>query len=76
VIFKRRTPEQSSLPESGDLIRVYDHIRMLDAPGYPTAFVQHGEFLIEFSNAQTKADGTLCAKAIIRKIPSLGENGT
>jgi UDP-4-amino-4,6-dideoxy-N-acetyl-beta-L-altrosamine N-acetyltransferase len=76
VIFKRRTPEQSRLPDSGVLSRLYDHIRMLDAPGYPPAFLPHGEFRFEFSQAQMQADGTLRAQAIIRHMPTSGENGS
>ena len=52
VTFKRRKPEQSSLPNSGNLQSVYDFIRMLDADGYPRAFIEHGEYLINFRNAR------------------------
>jgi methionyl-tRNA formyltransferase len=75
VVFNRRVPEQSCLPKCGAISRVYDHIRMLDAPGYPLAFVPYGEFHIEFSQAQTQADGTLSAQAIIKRVPTLGEKG-
>ena len=51
VLFKRRKPAQSLLPAQGDLGKVYDHIRMLDATSYPLAFFDHGEFRFEFSNA-------------------------
>lgn len=51
VVFKRRNPAQSVLPEAGTLEGLYDHIRMLDAPTYPLAFVEHGEFRIEFLDA-------------------------
>ncbi|UZZ08819.1 hypothetical protein NDO41_15565 [Ectopseudomonas mendocina] len=50
--FRRRTPEQSRLPESGDLAHLYDFIRMLDADGYPHAFLDYGEFRLEFRKAQ------------------------
>jgi methionyl-tRNA formyltransferase len=51
VLFRRRRPEQSVIPNSGDLESLFDHIRMLDAPSYPLAFMEHGEFRYEFSNA-------------------------
>ena len=51
VAFKRRKPTQSILPLQGDMKTVYDHIRMLDAPSYPLAFIEHGAFRLEFSNA-------------------------
>jgi len=52
VTFKRRKPEQSRLPESNHEISIYDFIRMLDADGYPHAFIEHGDFRLEFRNAR------------------------
>jgi methionyl-tRNA formyltransferase len=51
VTFKRRKPEQSSLPNSGSLENAHDFIRMLDAEGYPHAFIEYGNYLINFRNA-------------------------
>ncbi|MCR8913700.1 methionyl-tRNA formyltransferase [Marinobacter panjinensis] len=66
VIFKRRKPEQSVLPEKASLSELYDHIRMLDAPTYPHAFIEHGEFIIEFSGADVQGEElTACVR--IRK---------
>lgn len=56
VSFQRRKPEQSKLPASGSLTAIYDHIRMLDAPTYPLAFIDHGDFRIEFSSAELQGD--------------------
>jgi methionyl-tRNA formyltransferase len=56
VMFQRRKPEQSELPASGSLASIYDHIRMLDAPTYPPAFIERGEFRIEFSSAELQGD--------------------
>lgn len=69
VIFKRRTPEQSQLPDSGELGAIYDHIRMLDAPGYPFAYLDYGEFRIEFRYAELE-DCRLEARAVFKKRPS------
>lgn len=52
VAFKRRSPKQSELPLKGTVEDVYDHIRMLDAPTYPLAYIDYGDFRLEFSNAQ------------------------
>jgi methionyl-tRNA formyltransferase len=50
VSFKRRTPEQSEIGEDiASLDKLFDHIRMLDADGYPRAFIQHGRFKLEIS---------------------------
>jgi len=67
VSFKRRKPAQSILPAKGDLETVYDHIRMLDAPSYPLAFIEHGELRLEFSNAVFEG-GDVTANAKISKI--------
>jgi methionyl-tRNA formyltransferase len=50
VVFKRRTPNESQVgPELTSLGQLFDHIRMLDAEGYPKAFVEVGEFRYELS---------------------------
>lgn len=69
VLFKRRTPAQSLVPDSGSLEHMYDHIRMLDAPSYPLAFIERGEFRFEFANATFLGD-EITAEIKIRKITS------
>ena len=49
VLFERRTPDQSRLPEAGTLRALFDHVRMLDAAGYPRAFVDVGPWRLELS---------------------------
>lgn len=66
VTFTRRCPLDSVLPKTGDLSSLYDHIRMLDAPSYPRAFLQFGEFTLEFHHASLQED-TLEASVCIRK---------
>lgn len=66
VLFKRRRPEQSILPSEGELETIYDHIRMLDAPTYPLAFIEHGDFCLQFSHAKLQ-DDELRATVIVRK---------
>lgn len=53
--FRRRTPEQSRLPDGLSLPRLYDFIRMLDADGYPRAFVEAGGFRFSFSRASLRS---------------------
>lgn len=54
VVFPRRTPEQSNMAGLKTLEQVYDHIRMLDARGYPRAFFNLDGFCLKFSRAQLK----------------------
>lgn len=69
TLFRRRTPAESRLPTDGDLTGLYDHIRMLDAEGYPKAFVQQGPFTIEFGNATMVGEAiTAIVKITRRKI--------
>ena len=68
VTFARRRPSQSSLPKKGDLSALYDHIRMLDAPSYPRAFLEFGEFILEFHHASIQ-ESLLEATVCIRKRP-------
>ena len=51
VIFKRRKPSQSQVPPCRSLLALYDHLRMLDAEGYPHAFIEHEGFRYEFSRS-------------------------
>jgi methionyl-tRNA formyltransferase len=49
ISFTRRTPADSEITaEIEDLERLHDHIRMLDAEGYPPAFVRLGPFTLSF----------------------------
>ena len=66
TLFERRRPEQSLLPDQGSLRTIYDHIRMLDAPTYPLAYLDHGDFRLEFSDASEEEDG-VSARVVIRR---------
>jgi methionyl-tRNA formyltransferase len=68
VHFMRRKPNESQLPDDINGRRLYDFIRMLDAPGYPRAYIKHGDTRYEFSDAQyDEIDETVRARAIIVK---------
>lgn len=51
IVFARRKPFESEIPKVDTLQALYDFIRMLDADGYPRAFIEHNGFLYEFSRA-------------------------
>jgi len=50
--FKRRQPSESDISKIKGLASIYDHIRMLDADGYPSAFLESGGARYEFSGAE------------------------
>jgi methionyl-tRNA formyltransferase len=65
--FRRRTPAQSALTgDLADLDAVADFIRMLDAEGYPHAFVDVGPFRVTFTGATRYLD-RIEARAVVRR---------
>ncbi len=67
TIFKRRRPEDSNIDELQNIEQIYDHIRMLDSDGYPSAFLEFGDFKLEFSKASMKSNNQLIANVRITK---------
>ncbi len=61
VTFTRRKPEESDLKNISDIGSIFDYIRMLDADGYPKAYLEVGKIRYEFSRAALKADGSIIA---------------
>lgn len=66
VEFKRRQPKDGNISELDTLLVVYDFIRMLDADGYPPAFLETENMYFEFSNAELRAE-FIEAKVRIRR---------
>jgi methionyl-tRNA formyltransferase len=67
TFFKRRKPDQSHLPTNSDPKAIYDFIRMLDADGYPHAYIEYGNMRFEFSSAKLSADGVSASVNILFK---------
>jgi methionyl-tRNA formyltransferase len=63
VEFNRRKPEDGSIASLESVDQVYNYIRMLDAKGYPSAFLQTSSFRLEFT--QVRWDGD-CLEAKVR----------
>jgi methionyl-tRNA formyltransferase len=61
--FRRRRPDESEIPEGLSVEQTYDFIRMLDADGYPHAFVKFDRFRLTFRDAVID-DGVLSARAV------------
>lgn len=64
VSFARRKPEESKLLPQMKLETIYDYIRMLDAEGYPKAFIEYGKNKLYFSGAKLE-NGKITAKVEI-----------
>ncbi|MFT5635014.1 MAG: methionyl-tRNA formyltransferase [Cognaticolwellia sp.] len=75
--FKRRTPEQGNLSPLTGISDIYDYIRMLDADGYPKAFLKMGLFTLTFSQAEllqlANGDEKISAQVIFNKKPQKKE---
>jgi len=54
--FKRRTPEDSAIMSVLNMRSIYDFIRMLDAEGYPRAWVKFDNRKILFQDAEFNDD--------------------
>ena len=67
VIFKRRKPEESEIPECENIQGIFDFIRMLDAESYPKAFIKYKGFIFEFSRPALYCNGIL-ADVKIKKL--------
>jgi len=65
--FSRRKPEQSDIAELTNLKQVFDHIRMLDANGYPHAFLETKNFRFEFERASIKKGQVIAGVKITEK---------
>lgn len=68
VVFKRRKPEEGQITGDMELDKIYDYIRMLDAEGYPRAYLEFGDYRLEFEQACLLEDGQeLTARVIFKK---------
>lgn len=56
VVFKRRTPQQSHIPEGLSARQLYDFIRMLDGEGYPPAFRAFDNGKVYFRDARLQGN--------------------
>ncbi|PID80197.1 methionyl-tRNA formyltransferase [bacterium DOLJORAL78_65_58] len=67
VVFKRRVPAQSNLAGLTEVGKIHDHIRMLDADGYPHAFLEVAGLRYEFTDSRLE-DGAVEAR--VRIVPT------
>lgn len=64
--FKRRSPNQSNMSKLNNLNKVYDYIRMLDAEGYPHAYIETSFLKFEFTDALKKNKDEIIATVRIK----------
>jgi methionyl-tRNA formyltransferase len=74
TFFKRRKPEQGNLLDAGSLDQAFDLIRMLDADGYPNAFINIGKLRLEFTRASRKTDNIIADVRITLQDQNTEEN--
>jgi methionyl-tRNA formyltransferase len=56
TLFRRRRPADSDIASLDSLEKIHDHIRMLDAEGYPKAFLRVGRLQLEFGRSSLTHD--------------------
>jgi len=66
TVFKHRTPDMSEIKDIEDLKKLHDFIRMLDAETYPKAFINYGNYKLEFSRPSWKT-GRIIADVEIKE---------
>ena len=68
TFFKRRKPSESEIKilKTLSFNKFYDFLRMLDAPGYPNAFIKLKDFKFTFNDIRKK-NNVIEAKARITK---------
>ncbi|MBG84510.1 MAG: methionyl-tRNA formyltransferase [Phycisphaerae bacterium] len=64
TMFERRRPSDSELPNVENMKQLYDFIRMLDAEGYPHAFIDRNGLRIEFTNATLQGDSIVASAKV------------
>lgn len=68
VFFKRRTPLMSEITDQIlNVEDLFDHIRMLDAEGYPKSYLENKFFKFEFSRAILKSNQSIISDVKITK---------
>jgi methionyl-tRNA formyltransferase len=67
TVFRRRLPEEGSLADLDDLEKIFDYIRMLDADGYPNAFIETAAFRFSFSRASLSSEAVVAEVKITRR---------
>lgn len=74
TFFKRRKPEQGDLLAAESLEQAFDLIRMLDAEGYPNAFINVGNLRLEFARASRRANSLVADVRITLQNQNTEEN--
>lgn len=65
--FKRRTKDDGNIGSLTNIEKIHDYIRMLDAEGYPNAFIENEHFEFSFSNSKIIDSNEIIANVRIRK---------
>lgn len=67
VYLERRKPEEGNIANLTELEQVFDYIRMLDADGYPKAFLETEHFRLEFERASLRHNSLFADVKITKK---------
>ena len=72
-IFKRLQEEDNLIPDNISIKKIFDRIRMLDDESYPNAFINYGNFKIDFYDAKFINGEIICKAKIINNLDKLND---
>ena len=58
--FKRLKRSDNAIQKDLSIKEIYDRIRMVDEPSYPSAFLEFGNIVLEFSEAELDRNEISC----------------
>ena len=67
ILLWKKKREDGEMSKLSSITEMYDYIRMLDAEGYPNAYIEIGNFCFEFSRASLKSNEKIIADVRIFK---------
>lgn len=67
VTFARRKPKDSEIDFNKNMQEIYDLIRMLDGEGYPRAYIDIGQYRLEFNRAALHSESIIADVKIERR---------
>jgi len=70
TLFQRRRPSQSKMLLSASLEQMHNQVRMLDAESYPHAFIEYGDFRLEFTDSNIVGNELEC-RVHIKKVKNV-----
>lgn len=78
IVYRRRSENDNKVPfgAAEHVAEIYDHLRMLQASGYPLPFYEIGNFRLLFSRPSFDGQRILCDLTIEERNENIGTSGS